>query len=232
MSEILDAFGLEARALTAAAATFTENEWHAPTRCEPWTVRELLGHVRVAMAWLPGMLAAPPPARAAPPPARAAPPPARAEVSAGGYYRPDARFDPRTNATRVDLARTHAAGHPTGTALLQDFTAVWQEADRLCRAEPAARVVTTRHGDPMLLSEFLVTRVVELAVHGLDLADAAGREPWLTLPAAEVVNRLLLGTPSLPDAGWSHAEFLRKATGRAPLTRAEAALGIRWLTLG
>ncbi|MFF5081793.1 hypothetical protein ACFY36_32480 [Actinoplanes sp. NPDC000266] len=49
MSVILDAFRLEARALTAAAATFTEGEW--------------------------------------------------------------------TNASRIDLARAHAAGHPTAAAL-------------------------------------------------------------------------------------------------------------------
>jgi hypothetical protein len=53
----------------------------------------------------------------------------------------------------------------------------WQQVDRLCRAEPEGRVVRTRHSDPMLLSEFLLTRVVEVAVHGLDLADALGREP-------------------------------------------------------
>ncbi|SNY66387.1 maleylpyruvate isomerase family mycothiol-dependent enzyme [Paractinoplanes atraurantiacus] len=213
MSETLDAFRREAQSLTDAAATFSEDEWHAPTRCEPWTVRELLGHVRVAIAWLPDMLAA-------------APPP-RAEISAAEYYRPDARFSSRTNATRVDLARAHAAGYPTGAALLRDFTTVWRKADRLCRAEPSSRVVITRHGDPILLSEFLVTRVLELAVHGLDLADAIGREPWLTPSAAEVVHRLLPGSPSRPDAG-----FLRKATGRAPLTADEEALGIRRLTLG
>jgi hypothetical protein len=56
--------------------------------------------------------------------------------------------------------------------------------DRLCRAEPEGHVVRTRHSDPMLLSEFLLTRVVEVAVHGLDLADALsasrspGRKPW------------------------------------------------------
>jgi hypothetical protein len=37
-------------------------------------------------------------------------------------------------------------------------------------------VVLTRHGDRMLLTEFLRTRVLELAVHGLDLAAVDDRE--------------------------------------------------------
>ncbi|MDO0934358.1 hypothetical protein QQY66_22685 [Streptomyces sp. DG2A-72] len=97
----------------------------------------------------------------------------------------------------------------------------------------------TRHGDPMLLSEFLLTRVVEVAVHGLDLADALRREPWTTPRAADVVQDLLLGQNSaaaLEKLGWSRLHFLRKATGRDPITREEAAevdrLGIRRLTLG
>jgi hypothetical protein len=69
--------------------------------------------------------------------------------------------------------------------------------------------VRTRHGDVMLLTEFMRTRVLELAVHGLDLATGLGRDPWLT------------------GAG---------AAGRSPLTAAERQVvestGVRWLALG
>ena len=175
----LEAFRLEAQALSGVVAGLSAAEWNLPTRCPPWTVRELLGHIRVAMAWLPDMLAAPEPDEAT--------------VSAVEYYRPDDRFSPRTNAARIGLAQDCAAGQADGAALAEDFAATWQRVDRLCRAEPAGRVVRTRHGDPMLLSQFLVTRVVEVAVHGLDLADALGREPWLTPQAAALVTELLLG---------------------------------------
>ncbi|MGW0703043.1 maleylpyruvate isomerase N-terminal domain-containing protein [Streptomyces sp. NPDC002867] len=200
----------------------SQAEWSLPTRCAPWTVRELLAHV---IAWLPGMLAAPAPIHA--------------EVSAVEYYRPDERFAPETNAARIALAQDHAAEKLTGAALAQAFDATWQEVDRLCRVVPDGRVVRTRHGDPMLLSEFLLTRVVEVAVHGLDLADALRREPWTTPQAADVVQDLLLGQDSaaaVEKLGWSQLRFLRKATGRDPITREEAAevdrLGTRWLTLG
>ncbi|WP_329374851.1 maleylpyruvate isomerase N-terminal domain-containing protein [Streptomyces sp. NBC_01483] len=223
---VVEAFRREARQLAWATAGVSAAEWCLPTRCAPWNVSELLAHVRVVIAWLPGMLAA-------------TPAPIRAEVSAVEYYRPDERFAPDTNAARIALAQDHAAEQLSGAALADDFNATWQQVDRLCRAEPEGRVVRTRHGDPMLLSEFLLTRVVEVAVHGLDLADALGREPWLTSQAADLVQGLLLGpdgATALEKLGWGQLRFLRKATGREPITREEALdvsrLDIRWLTLG
>jgi uncharacterized protein (TIGR03083 family) len=223
---VLEAFRLEAEELSRAVAGLPESAWDRPTRCEPWSVRELLGHVRVVIAWLPQMLDGPAPDKA--------------EVSAAEYYRPDDRFSPQTNAARLGLAQDHAAGHVSGAALAEDFAATWQQVDQMYRGEAEDRVVRTRHGDAMLLSEFLLTRVVEIAVHGLDLADALGREPWLTAEAGTAVLELLLGPDQLDGAarelGWDRPTFLRKVTGRAALDAPESAqvkrLGIRWLTLG
>lgn len=222
---VVEAFRLEAGQLARAMTDVSEAEWRLPTRCEPWKVCDLLAHVRVVIAWLPDMLTAPAPIRA--------------EVSATEYYRPDDRFTPETNAARIALAQAHAAEQLSGTALVEDFEATWQRVDRLCRAEPEGRLVRTRHGDPMLLSEFLLTRVVEVALHGLDLADALGRESWLTSQTADLVQELLLGpdgVAALEKLGWGQLRFLRKATGREPITREEAldvdGLGIRWLAPG
>jgi uncharacterized protein (TIGR03083 family) len=224
-SRVLEAFRAEAQAFSQVVAGLSEDEWDLPTRCEPWSVRELLGHVRVVIAWVPGMLATAPPVRA--------------EVSAAEYYRPDDRFGPQTNAARISLAQEYAARQASDAAFVQDWTATWQRVDELCQAEPANRLVRTRHGDAMLLSQFLVTRVVEIAVHGLDVADALGREPWLTPQAAAVVMDLLLGPgqeAAAQQLDWNRSQFLRKATGREPLNAAEVGqverLGIRWLTLG
>lgn len=53
------------------------------------------------------------------------------------------------------------------------------------------------------------------------------------------MQELLLGpehTAAVHKLGWDQVDFLRKATGREPISGAEAAqvdrLGIRWLTLG
>ncbi|MGC9443215.1 maleylpyruvate isomerase family mycothiol-dependent enzyme [Streptomyces sp. WG5] len=222
---VLEAFRQESGALTDAISGLSEAEWNLSTRCTPWTVRDLLGHVCVVIDWLPGMLDAPAPGAAT--------------ISAADYYRPDDRFSPQTNSARIALAQDRAAEPADGAAFAEDFTATWQRVDRLCRVQPSSRTVWTRHGDAMLLSEFLLTRVVEVAVHGLDLADALGREPWLTSSAGDAVLELLLGAEQMAAAdklGWSQPHFLRKATGREPLDETEAAqieqLGIRWLALG
>jgi hypothetical protein len=77
----------------------------------------------------------------------------------------------------------------------------------------------------MLLTEFVRTRVLELAVHGLDLAAALDRQPWMTLPAAQVTEELLLPSPAAARlraaAGWDRTTLIAKLTGRAPVTTAE-----------
>ncbi|MFJ8442717.1 maleylpyruvate isomerase N-terminal domain-containing protein [Kitasatospora griseola] len=217
------AFRAEAGALGAALAGLGAGEWERPTRCEPWTVVELLAHVRVAVGRVEAM--------------SAAPEPERAEVTAVGYYRPDERFDAATNRARIALARDTAVGDTEAVAA---FERTWQGVAARFEGEAEARVVRTRHGDPMLLTEFMITRVVELAVHGLDLADALDRPAWLTDEASDVLEELLLtdvdGASVRVALGWDRATLLRKATGRAALDTVEQAevarAGITWLTLG
>lgn len=220
---MIEAVGLEAEQFGRVVAGLSAAQWGLPTPCEPWRVRDLVAHVCLAIGRVPGMLAETPPARA--------------EVSAVEYYRPDERFAPETNAARISSAQEHGAALGD-TGLAGDFDAAWRRTYRRCRTEPADRAVRTRHGDPMLLSEFLVTRVVEFAIHGLDLATALGRPPWLTEQAGDVVAELLLGRSGTaePSLGWDRPTFLRKATGREPMNAAEAEevtrTGVRWLTLG
>ena len=65
-------------------------------------------------------------------------------------------------------------------------------------------------------------------MHGLDLAAGLDRPPWVTETAAHVVTQLLLpaGTLSrlLGESGWDQLTLIAKATGRLPLTQAEATL--------
>jgi hypothetical protein len=92
----------------------------------------------------------------------------------------------------------------------------------------------------MLLTDFAVTRVVELGVHGLDVAISLDRTPWLTPPAAAVLDQLLLpaGAPAPLRArlGPDQVTVIAKLTGRIAMTGPEQALlrdsGISRLTLG
>ncbi|RGC67263.1 mycothiol-dependent maleylpyruvate isomerase [Micromonospora sp. MW-13] len=193
-----------------------------PTGCPPWRVRELVAHVSTGVGRLAGMLSAPTPGRA--------------EVDAAGYFGA-AKFTPEVDRARIDSARREARELPDPAAVAAEFDRAWQAADDAVGRQPPGRVVRTRHGDAMALSEFLLTRVVEVGVHGLDLAAALGRAPWLTPDAAEVVAALLTGGRDVPaELGWDRLALVSRATGRVPLTGRERAVltaaGVRWLSFG
>ncbi|MFI5836777.1 maleylpyruvate isomerase N-terminal domain-containing protein [Micromonospora sp. NPDC051300] len=193
-----------------------------PTPCPPWRVRDLLAHVSTGAGRLVGMLAEP------------APP--RPEVTAPDYFGA-AKFAPAVDRERIEGARAAAGELPGAAEVAREFGRVWRATDAAVAVEAPGRVVRTRHGDAMAVTEFLRTRVVEVAVHGLDLADALDRPPWTTPAAAAVVVDVLTAGRPVPDAlGGDASTVLRKATGRLPLTDAEraalAAAGIRRLAFG
>jgi uncharacterized protein (TIGR03083 family) len=192
--------------------------WHAPTRCAPWDVAALTAHLTLAIGRLDAMLDAPEPPEAT--------------VDAAGYYRADHRFSPRTDQARLDTATEAAA--TGGAALAADFDRTCHRVLARCAEQSPDRRVTTRHGDPMTLTDFLTTRVVEAAVHGIDLADALGEPRWTTPEAQHVLTCLLLGpepATALADLGLEPVAFIAKATGRDPFTPAErAAAQARGLT--
>ncbi|MFI7220278.1 maleylpyruvate isomerase N-terminal domain-containing protein [Micromonospora maritima] len=192
------------------------------TPCPPWLVRDLLAHVSTGAGRLAGMLAEP------------APP--HAEVDAADYFGA-AKFSPPVDRERIDGARRAARELPGVAEVAREFGRAWRATDTVVAGAPADRVVRTRHGDAMAVGEFLRTRVVEVAVHGLDLADALDRSPWTTAAAAAVVVDVLTGGRPVPARlGWDAPTVLRKATGRLPVSDAERAAlaeaGIRRLAFG
>lgn len=218
------AVAAESAALVAALRAAPPEDLDRLTCCPPWTVRGEFAHAAIALSRTLAMLDAPPPP---------GPP-----VDTARYYSPDERFSPPTDRERVDTAQDFA-DRRTPAELIGWFEEQAAQVVARTAGTPGSRLVTTRHGDPMRLTDFQVTRVVELAVHGLDLADALGVAPWLTPQAAGVVEGLLFGL-SAPRAARElavdRAGLLRRVTGRVALSDAERArlreLGITWLTLG
>jgi uncharacterized protein (TIGR03083 family) len=212
---ILEAFGTESQRLSEVVAGADDAAFTRPSPCAPWTVAELVYHVRMTIGRLPDMLAAPEPV-------------GTDLVSAAAYYRADRRFSAATNADRVQSAQRGATALPDAGARVRDFDEVWQQVCALLQAALPGRVVQTRHGDRMLLTEFLRTRVLELAVHGLDLAAALERQPWMTPLAAAVTEELLLpsaaATRLRAQTGWDQVTLIAKLTGRRPVTPTETQL--------
>ncbi|RLP86660.1 maleylpyruvate isomerase family mycothiol-dependent enzyme [Micromonospora sp. BL4] len=215
------AFRAECARLAEVLAELDDADLDRPTGCPPWTVRELIAHVRTGIGRVTDMLAAP------------APP--AAEVDAATYFGA-AKFTPEVDADRIAGGRRDARQVSRET-LPEDLDRVWRAADVAVDAAPPERVVRTRHGDAMRLAEFLRTRVVEVGVHGLDLAAALDRPPWLTAPAAAVIVDVLTGgRPAPAELRWDQLTLIRKTTGRAALTGPERAAvdaaGFRWLAFG
>jgi hypothetical protein len=77
----------------------------------------------------------------------------------------------------------------------------------------------------MLLIDFARTRVVELGLHGIDLARGLARPPWLTSEAADVLEDLLLpasGSSQLcDDLACDRVGLIARLAGRVRLSRAE-----------
>ena len=90
-------------------------------------------------------------------------------------------------------------------------------------AEVAAGLDDAAYGRPTRCDP-----VLELAVHGLDLAAALDREPWMTAPAADVTEELLLPGAAAAGlraaAGWDQVTLIAALTGRRRVTSAQARL--------
>jgi hypothetical protein len=113
----------------------------------------------------------------------------------------------------------HAKGQTPGT-MLETVHGTFKQARESARASAPDTVGPAFYG-LIRLDEFLVTRIGEAVIHGLDLTDALGRAP-LSMPKAvpiaaemldEVVARTrVAGRPA--DLANDDLAFIRAASGR------------------
>jgi len=206
------AFDAEAAALLTVASGLTDADLAEPSPCAPWTVGELACHVLIGASRIGPALAEPER-------------PDQPLISTAEYYRRDQRFSAETNADRIETARALARQLPGPSGIAAELGRRCRESAELLAAAPPGRTVITRHGDRMLLIDFARTRVVELALHGLDLAQGLSRPPWLTSQAAGVLEDLLLpagGARQLcRDVACDRAGLIARLTGRTRLSPAE-----------
>jgi uncharacterized protein (TIGR03083 family) len=204
---MVDVLVAECEAVTTLLLDLDEHDFGRPTRCPPWDIRHLVAHLYRDFERIPIALAHP---------TRRRP-----ETDRVGYWR---SYDPATNGQRTQArAAAIAARYATGSRLASSFHALWREAlGQAARADLDQAVMTW--GPVMRLEEFLATRIVEIAVHGLDVTDALTRSPVLTPAAGQAVVEVLhalLGAGLPGELGWNQIVFIDKATGRAELTGVE-----------
>jgi uncharacterized protein (TIGR03083 family) len=197
----------ECLVLTEQLRRCEEADFARPTRLPAWTVKDVVAHLTRGIGrvrWALSRLA-----------------PARADTDAVTYWR---RYVPAIAAPDIaDRAIAIAEGFSTGAALVDDFETTWRESTQLAVAVPPDRVVGT-WGPTLRLDDYLATRLLEVSVHGLDLAAALDRPPWLTPEGAQVTRWILselLGTDPPATQAMDDIGFIEAGTGRRPLTRAE-----------
>jgi uncharacterized protein (TIGR03083 family) len=201
LKEQCDAVGKE-------AASLSEEQFRAPTRCQPWDIKALFAHMWRDLFRIPTALEAPEPPEAS--------------VDAVTYW---TSYDPKTDAPRIaQHASKTADDYKTGRDLVEAFEELSVECFTLAASHPPGRRIQLWWGPRMRLDEFLKTRVLEIVVHGLDMTDALGDPPIATAEGVSttvtVLEGLLAHKP--PDElGWSDFDFIRKGTGREALTNAE-----------
>lgn len=205
--EALQALRSECELVSKVSLDLSEDEYTLPTRCAAWNVKELLAHMyrdvdrtNVALA--------------------EAPPPSSDADSVSYWTTYDRVVE---GAAIADRAKELAASYRSGQKLAEAWDEMWRRAVQAAGRTDGSRVVAT-WGPALALDEFLKTRVLEITVHGTDLAEAVAREPWATPEGLHMTNEILRGLlgGDLPSGlGWDDLTFLEKGTGRADLLAEE-----------
>lgn len=193
-----------------ATAAMSDAQLSTPTRCHPWTTIGVVAHVHVGLGRLARMLNEDVAERPDPDPL----------VYFRGAGAPDRRRDDvRQRAVAECLQQFSSA-----RALIEDFASASATVARRAAREPMDRPVRAHWGPVLRLGDYLPTRILEVGVHGMDIADAIGRGPWLAPTSSKVISRIvkaLLGADLPNELGWSDEQLIRVATGRRSLSEAE-----------
>lgn len=203
----VDALDAECARFTAFLQTLSDEDWSRPTRCAGWVVRDILVHMTTMMEYV-------------------------AETCSKPFLETDPKKD-RLGWWDYDIEQDKAEGaewvaeagarYPQGS-ILKEWEAAVAGAIPAARAALAGKDPVVQPGEqPILLSEYLATRVLEMTIHGMDVRDAFGLEPDPSPEGIAVTLTILTGRlGDDPHAyGFDDADFANAATGRRPLTSEE-----------
>lgn len=188
-----------AQALIASDAVAAA--WDAPSALAAMTVGDVAGHLGRGLITVVQYLGADPPAEDRP------------IVSAVAYYieAVDINADVDSDVNRGVRQRARAESDQGHALLVDRLSAAAAELPSLLAAQPASRVVEVFGGNAMLVDDYLVTRLVELATHLDDLAvsiDVA--TPQLDATGRDRVIEALVGMARLRHGDLTVLRFLTR----------------------
>ena len=204
----------ESRALSAVLRQADPGDFGRPTNCPPWNLNELVVHIAMSIHLgdddeLPAAA------------------PGAAVMSAADYYRRPERDTSDYRQSNVDRTRKEARDVLARMPAARWFDEVSQDTVmRLSRLD-LGRFLQIPSCGPMKLADWVVTRVMSVAAHGLDVALTLGLEPWTGRAALEVTHPVLislLGAEPPARLGWDDQTLLAAGTGRRALTQHERAV--------
>lgn len=178
-------------------------QWDTPA-LGVWSVRDLVGHTSRSITRIEEFGA------------RRAP--AVDVSSAADHYR---RSLGRPNAGEQIAERGREAGQALGADPLAAMGEGWARAERILDATDEDEAIAYDNGG-IRFGDYLDTRVFELTIHALDLANAIGVEAQPPREALAVALRTLAAIALESGRG---AELALAATGRAPLGEGFSVLG-------
>ena len=205
--EEVDALAAECDRLTAFLHGISDDDWSRPTRCAPWDVRMVLIHMTAMMERV-------------------------AETCAEPFAEEEPRKDrlrwwdydiEEDQAETAEWIEAESKRYPEGSVLGE-----WEAA--VGRAVPAASAIlddvdpVVMPGEqPIRLSEYIATRVLEMTIHATDVLDAFGRAPDPSPAGLAVTMTILSGRLGADPRtfGLDDADFALASTGRREVTDAE-----------
>lgn len=198
----ISAFDAECSALADALRSLPPSDLARLTNCPPWTLHQLIVHIAFSIG-VPDRLQ---PAPEGLPSSEAADYYRRPERDTSDYRTANVERAQRT-ATTIDLQQ--------GREL---FTKSWKRAtDVFARHDPHQRIDAA--GQALTVDAYVLTRLMSVAAHGLDVAITLDRPPWTTKQALQALRPVLIDLLQAdPPAGWTDQDLLALGTGRRPLS--------------
>jgi uncharacterized protein (TIGR03083 family) len=206
----LGALRQECHRVSDVVLELPEGDFERRTRCPAWNVKELVAHMYRDVLRVPTGLSEPEPEEA--------------DTDSVSYWRAYAPVDDAGDI--ADRASEIARQHPTGRVMAQAWDELWRRAIEMAEGAERSRIIRTWR-PTLTLDDLLRTRVLEITVHGADLAAALGRPPWPTENGMAITNATLLsllGAELPPELEWDGLTLMEKGTGRASLEPDERAI--------
>lgn len=208
MTDVLGALADEGAAFERALQGVAASEFERVTNCPPWTLSELVVHVAASIRI--GEFA-----------------PAASDAvlrEPADYYRRPERSTETYRQSNVQQAQELAIDLQTPSLACGYFSyRLQQTLAQLVRLDLDRPVHIHRVG-AMRLRDWLISRVISVAAHGLDVAITLRCTAWTTATAHDVMRPTfvsLLGREPPADLAWDDQHFFELATGRCQLTGTE-----------